>query len=85
VSDREILETYLNSASKSTPETDIFFSWDKIFVDQCYRPLPRYYVTAIENVNTPTSSHTVNINIKFVSHNDAKERCQLILNLLCKM
>jgi len=26
-----------------------------------YRPLPRYYVTAIENSNMPTSSHSVNI------------------------
>jgi len=49
-----------------------------------YRPLPRYYVTAIENVNMPTSSHTVNINIKFVSHNAVEERHQLILNPLCK-
>jgi hypothetical protein len=35
VGDREILETYLNSASKNTSETDNFSSWDKTFVDQC--------------------------------------------------
>jgi hypothetical protein len=34
VGDREILETYLNLASKTTSETDVFSSWDKIFVDQ---------------------------------------------------
>ena len=50
-----------------------------------FRPLPRYYVTTIENCYMSTYSHSVNINIKFVSHNAAKERHQLILNLLCKM
>jgi hypothetical protein len=35
VGDGEILETYWKSGSKNTLETDIFSSWDKIFVDQC--------------------------------------------------
>jgi hypothetical protein len=34
VGDREILETYLNPASKNTSETDFFAPWDKMYVDQ---------------------------------------------------
>jgi hypothetical protein len=57
VGDREILKTYSNSASKNTPETDIFLHGPKSLLTSVMYELSKY--THFSTINIAVTKKTV--------------------------
>ena len=86
--DREILETYLNSASKDTPETDIFPHGTKSLLSGVINPcvftstLIKMHGFNSKKFSIYTFYCTVQMSINYSSENTTKQIYRLSLNLL---